>query len=278
VNPETPTPDEPSTTAYVAPAPTEPEGAASDGVEPAAGAPAAGETAGGEPIGGEPDRVDPDGTDETGSEPARGPHWEPVAEPPDPVDRPRYRVLVGLALAIVVALLGVPLAYVWSSVAPWLPAQVSGDELLYADPTGEQRAGAESWFVLLMLGTGIVVALATWYGLRRFRGSVTVAALAIGATAAGWLTWRIGHNIGAGAVIAKERHAHDGQIIMLPPALRVKSPGNVATWHGIPYVGGVLLYMALAAVATYVIAVLVTYNPALNRRRPAALPEAPPEA
>jgi hypothetical protein len=255
VNPETPPPDEPSTTPYA------PSSAPLDG--------------GGwaqihRPV---DEAEDPAELVEPAED--AWPQAYPPPEPPDPVDSPRNRILAGAGVALVVALLGVPLAYLWSSVAPWLPAQVSGNELLYADPTGEQRAGAESWFVLLMLGTGLVVGLAVWYGLRRFRGSVMVAALGIGATAAGWLTWRIGHNIGAGAVLEKERHAHDGQIILLPPALRVKSPGNVASWHGIPYVGGVLLYMALAAVATYVIAVLVTYSPALNRRR---LPPGPPDA
>jgi len=145
--------------------------------------------------------------------------------------------------------------------------------LIYADPEGEQRAGAESWFILLMIGTGIVVALIAWFVLRRFRGSVMLAALAIGGTVGGWLTWRIGHTIGMAGVIAQERHATDGEIINLPPALRIKSPGNIAFWHGIPYIGGVLLYMALAAVITYAVAALITVSPALNRRKEAPTPE-----
>ncbi len=70
-------------------------------------------------------------------------------------------------------------------------------------------------------------------------------------------------------MLAKERHATEGEIINLPPALRIKSTGNIAYWHHMPYIGGVLLYMALAAVITYAIATLITVSPALNRRKPA---------
>lgn len=211
------------------------------------------------------DPLDEPMVDDSAAEPPA--HWVPPIEPFDPVDSWRNRILIGAALAIVVAVLGFPLGWAWSTFAPWLPAQVSGNELLYADPEGEQRAAQESWFILLSLGLGIVLALLVWFGLRRFRGSVMVAALAIGSIATGWIAWWYGHNIGRTAAFAKARTAKDGALIKLPPDLRIKPAGNLGHWHGLPYLGGDLLYVAVGSVAVYVILVGFSSNPFLNRRR-----------
>jgi hypothetical protein len=257
VNTEIPAPDAPEPEPM--PGGVGPFGEAADGEAPF------GEAADGEaPEGAADDAYEPD---PVADDRWIGSRWDVPAEAPDPVDRPRNRVLVGAGVAVVVALLGVPLAWIWSAVAPWLPARLSGGELFYADPEGEQRAGAEGWFILLTIGTGILVALITWFALRRFRGSVMIAALAIGSTAAGWITWRIGHNIGKSAAMDKARHAADGSIIRLPPDLRARTGGNIAYWHHVPYFGGDLLYMAVAAVATYVVIVAFSVSPGLNRRK-----------
>ena len=47
----------------------------------------------------------------------------------------------------------------------------------YADPEGEQRAAQEGWFIVLSIVAGILMAILVFFLLRRFRGSVTAAAL-----------------------------------------------------------------------------------------------------
>jgi len=193
--------------------------------------------------------------------------WVVPTAPADPGEPLKARLLVAAGVAVVVALLGFPLGWLWSSVAPWLPVRVSGNELFYAEPEGEQRAAAEGWFIVLSIGAGIVVALVVWFALRRFRGSLTIAGLAIGSTIAGWLAWRFGHNIGRSTANNLARHAKDGTLLKFPPDLRIKPVGNIGQWHGLPYLGGVLLYFAVAAVATYVLIVGFSSSSSLSLRR-----------
>jgi len=188
----------------------------------------------------------------------------------------RQRWAMGGAVLVVVALLGFPLGWLWSSVAPWIPVQVVGNDLYLADPEGEQIAGAEVWFMLLSFGAGILLAVIAWFALRRYRGGIIAAALAVGGSVTGWLAWRFGHNLGRGHVLAEARHAKNGAFLRFPPNLRIKTTGDVAHWHGIPYVGGDVLFVGIAALAVYLLLVLVSVSPSLGlRRRPAHAGGAP---
>jgi len=186
----------------------------------------------------------------------------------------RVRGLVALATAVVIAALGYPLGWLWSSVAPWLPGVIESDGLFLAQPYGEQRAGAETWFMMLSIGAGILIAIIAWLALRRFRGPLMVVALAVGGVAASWLAWRIGHNIGRGHALDLARHGKIGQIVQVPPDLRIKQSGNIAYWHDLPYISGVLLYLAIAAIFVYVLIAAFTANAGLipGRRNPDAAP------
>jgi hypothetical protein len=179
----------------------------------------------------------------------------------------RTRGLVALAVAAVIAVLGFPLGWLWSSVAPWLPGVVEPDGLFLAQPYGEQRAGAETWYIMLSIGAGIIIAIVAWVALRRFRGPLMVAALAVGGIAASWLAWRFGHNIGRGHAREVAAHGKVGQIVLVPPDLRIKQPGNIAYWHRLPYLSGVLLYLAIAAILVYVLIACFTASPNLVARR-----------
>jgi hypothetical protein len=198
----------------------------------------------------------------------------PVVEPPEPLGA---RIGAAAVLAAVLAGLGFPLGWLWSSVAPWLPVEIMGGVGYYADPDGEQRAGAEGWFIVLSLGLGVVLGVATWFALRRYRGSITLLGLAVGSVLTGWLAYRFGHNIGRGHAYALARHAKDGTIIQFPPELRIKSPGDVARWHGfVPYIGGDVLYVAVAAVVIYVLITALHTSPTLSLRRAPAQPQPVP--
>jgi hypothetical protein len=200
--------------------------------------------------------------------------WEVPAVQPDPSEPVGARLAAAAGLAVVVAALGFPLGWLWSSVAPWLPVEIMGGVGYYADPDGEQRAGAEGWFIVLSLGLGVVLAVATWFLLRRYRGSLTVAGLAVGTMVTGWLAYRFGHNIGRGHAYSVARHASDGTIVQFPPELRIKSPGDVARWHGVvPYLGGDVLYVAVAAIFVYVLIAAMHTEPSLSIRRRGAAPD-----
>jgi hypothetical protein len=176
----------------------------------------------------------------------------------------RSKTLAALAVAIVVAVLGIPLGWIWSAFAPWLPGVIESDGLFLQQPYGEQRAGQETWFILLSIGAGILFAIIAWVALRRFRGPLMVVALAVGGIAAGWIAWRFGHNIGRGHALAEARHGKIGQVVLVPPDLRIKQAGNIGLWHGwLPYLSGVLLYLAIAAIATYLLIASFTANATL---------------
>ena len=196
--------------------------------------------------------------------PTTAPATTMVAEPEPPW---RTRGLVALGVAAVIAVLGFPIGWLWSSVAPWLPGVVEPDGLFLAQPYGEQRAGAETWYIMLSIGAGIIIAIVAWVALRRFRGPLMVAALAVGGIAASWLAWRFGHNIGRGHARTVAAHGKVGQIVLVPPDLRIKQPGNIAYWHGLPYLSGVLLYLAIAAILVYVLIACFTASPNLVARR-----------
>lgn len=169
-----------------------------------------------------------------------------------------------LAVAAVIAVLGLPLGWIWSSFAPWLPGVIQSDGLFLQQPYGEQRAGQETWFILLSIGAGVLCAIIAWVALRRFRGPLMVVGLAVGGIAAGWIAWRFGHNIGRGHALAEARHGKIGQVVLVPPDLRIKQAGNIGLWHGwLPYLSGVLLYFAIAAIITYLLIASFTASPML---------------
>jgi hypothetical protein len=174
---------------------------------------------------------------------------------------------VALGTGLVIAALGFPLGWLWNTIVPRVPGVRQGNELLYADPYGEQRAAQESWFILLSIGAGIVLAILCWNFLRRFRGAAMAIALGLGGTVAGWLMWRFGHTIGLAHARAVEQAAKDGQIVLIPPDLRIKQKGDLAFWHHLPYISGDLLYLGIAALATYLLFAAFAASPSLASRR-----------
>ncbi|MFI2610062.1 hypothetical protein [Kitasatospora sp. NPDC018619] len=123
---------------------------------------------------------------------------------------PEVRVGAGVVLACLVA--GVVVAGLWAWLAPKVPLLVDGDRILYADPEGEQRAGADAVFVLIGLGAGLVTALGAFLVTRRRGGGIAVA---LGLTVGGLLgsigAWRIGRWLGpSGDLIGEARRVGNG--------------------------------------------------------------------
>ncbi|MFD4654384.1 hypothetical protein ACFWP2_02015 [Kitasatospora sp. NPDC058444] len=123
---------------------------------------------------------------------------------------PEARVGAGVVVACLVA--GLVAAGLWAWLAPKVPLVVDGDRILYADPEGEQRAGADAVFVLIGLGAGILTALGAFLATRRRGGGIAVA---LGLTVGGLLgsigAWRIGRRLGPGNdLIAEARRVGNG--------------------------------------------------------------------
>lgn len=177
------------------------------------------------------------------------------------LERPRRGKLwagpvVGFGLAVVVAALGLPLGALWSAIAPHIPATMTDQGPIYADPEGEQPVGGEGTYVFLTLGAGLVLAILAWVLLRRYRGVAVLLGLAVGGVGAGALAWWFGHRIG-------QTTAPVGTTF--PAAVRLRV-AHLGLWHHwLPYARGDVLFLALAAVLMYVLLAGFSAYPSLRR-------------
>jgi hypothetical protein len=164
--------------------------------------------------------------------------------------------VVGLILAVAVAALGIPLGALWSAIAPHIPATMTDQGPIYADPEGEQPVGGEGTYVFLTLGAGIVLAILAWIVLRRYRGVAVLLGLALGGVGAGVVTWLFGHAIG-------RTSAPIGTTF--PAAVRLRV-AHLGLWHHwLPYARGDVLFLALAAVLMYILLAGFSAYPSLRR-------------
>jgi hypothetical protein len=185
----------------------------------------------------------------------------PPAAPPGPSLR-RELLVAAVAAAAVVAV-GFPLGALWAAVAPRAAAVVIQDPSgvrQAADPHPELEAfiGAESWYVLLTAGTGMLVALGVWLLLRRYRGVPVLLGLGLGGVGAGALTLWFGHRFGLGAA----RQTPIGGHFTAPVNLQA---GGIGLWHGwIPYAQGDVLFLAITALLVYLLLAGFSSNPSLR--------------
>ncbi|RKT18447.1 hypothetical protein BX285_2870 [Streptomyces sp. 1114.5] len=123
---------------------------------------------------------------------------------------PEVRLGAGVVLACL--LVGLVMAGLWAWLAPKVPLVVDGDRILYVDPEGEQRAGADAVFVLIGLGAGILTALGAFLVTRRRGGGIAVAlGLAVGGLLGSMGAWRIGRWLGpSNDLIGEARRVGNG--------------------------------------------------------------------
>ncbi|MFD9127731.1 hypothetical protein [Kitasatospora sp. NPDC059571] len=183
-----------------------------------------------------------------GAEPAAA--HDPFAPPPLPdlPKRPKAPLLpelrVGALTAVGGALLGVVLGLLWLWLAPQVGLIVKGDQLLYADPEGEQRAGADSVFALLAFGAGLFSALAAFLLTRRRGGGIAVAAgLAVGGVAGSLIGWQLGVRLGPTSdLVGRARQLGEGGRFSAP--LELGAHGALLVW---PITAMVVLLVLSAA-------------------------------
>src|SRR5690606_7522958 len=124
---------------------------------------------------------------------------------------------VWAALAVAVAVLGVPLGLLWAALAPDVPVQVTDQGLFYADPQPEQPVAGDGWFVLLSVPFGALVAIGAWAVAPRRRGPYALAAVTVGAVAAGLVAWWWGRHVGLSGYEAALADAPAGTVLSRPP-------------------------------------------------------------
>ncbi|WP_432977088.1 hypothetical protein [Dactylosporangium sp. CA-233914] len=157
--------------------------------------------------------------------------------------------LFALVVAVVVAGLGAPFGLLWSKLAPHVELVQTqyGPYPIEGEPEGYWAD--DGWFILMAIGMGIIVALAAWLLLRRYRGPIMLAGLVIGSAAASVLGAWLGNKIGWAHYLDLAEHAPVNTHIFRPVKLRT---GVSSLLFGfIPWVRGTMLVQALAAAAVY---------------------------
>ncbi|MFI5915010.1 hypothetical protein [Dactylosporangium sp. NPDC051541] len=174
-------------------------------------------------------------------------------EPPEaarPARVPIVReVLFALLAAVVIAGLGAPFGLLWSKLAPHVELVQTQYGPYPIDPEPEGYWADDGWFILMSIGMGIVVAVAAWFLLRRYRGPILLVALVLGSTGAAVLGSWLGNKLGWDHYLDLAEHAPEGTHIFRPVKLRT---GEASLWLGfIPWVRGTMLVQGIAAAAVY---------------------------
>lgn len=158
-------------------------------------------------------------------------------------------LLPAISVASTAALVGLPLAWIWSRIAPAIPGVLgaSGQPVPLPSPYGYHRFDDLAIFMLLGLAAGIVTGVAMWL-LRERRGPVVLLAGVLGAFVAAWLAMHIGVSFAVGHyALASAPKA--GQVFNIAPRLEtgwgvIVQPfgtalayGVLAAWNSRPDLG-----------------------------------------
>ncbi len=209
----------------------------------------------------------------SGTDPSPDPYASPAAVgrayiPAPPFPRSEWAVgireiFAALGVALVLALAGFPLAWLWASVAPHVPVQMTSDGAILSQPEQEQMIAGEGTYVFITVGAGLLVAALAWALLRRYRGYPMALGLGVGGVVGGSITAWFGHQIGLAHFRDLLAHAPVGTNFLAPVNLRVAQLG---WWHGLPYARGDALTMAITALVVYLL--LATFSAYASLREP----------
>ncbi|PRX48547.1 uncharacterized protein DUF2567 [Prauserella shujinwangii] len=175
-----------------------------------------------------------------------GTAWARVfaVEPPRPKVVVKADLLPALTVLSMVGLLGIPIGWIWSMLAPPQRMRVvSADR----DPVPLQL---ESWhrfddlaiFLLLGFGAGLLAGIAVWL-LRERRGPVILLAAITGSVFAAWLGMRMGIAFAGGRytitdapaigdVVVKGPVLESGWALLAQPLGTALAYGTLAAWNG----------------------------------------------
>lgn len=177
-----------------------------------------------------------------------GAAWPPLAPGRRPSPVTWRDAAVALAVTLVVAALGAPLALLWAAIGPHAEiVMVEGGPTL-DDFNTEAYVGGDVTFGVIAVGMGIVAGAGAW-ALRRWRGPAIVVALALGGIAGAWITWKLGHRIGLSEYRDRLQTPEPGDRFEQPMKLRAE---------------GLLFLEATVAVIVYVVNAAWSHRPDLG--------------
>ncbi|GAB7037838.1 hypothetical protein JCM9533A_16880 [Catenuloplanes niger JCM 9533] len=158
-------------------------------------------------------------------------------------------IVASVVAALVVAALGIPLGLLWAVLAPDVPVVQGENGPLLTSAQPEQFVAADGWFTFLGIAFGILITVAAWFVLRRYRGAIVLAAVTLGTIGAALLASWAGSKIGLSEYERLKATAAIGERFTKPAELRA---GEVHLFLGfLPGIRGDLLAGPLAAAATY---------------------------
>ena len=142
----------------------------------------------------------------------------------------QFRALLAtLTIAVGGALLGLVGGLVWSAAAPQAVFQVQSPGVAYVvNPETTAFIAADGWFSLIAVAGGVIIGLAAYlFGVRRYGPLPTAGALA-GATAASFLAWWSGSNLGLASFRHQLGSSKTGALLRQPVDLGAH--GALAFW------------------------------------------------
>ncbi|HEY0637484.1 MAG TPA: DUF2567 domain-containing protein [Pseudonocardiaceae bacterium] len=160
-------------------------------------------------------------------------------------------LLGAVSVLSLVSLLGLPLAWVWSRLAPPQRSLVQeGGALAALPPESQHRFDDLAIFLLLGLAAGVLCGVGVWM-LRQRRGPLALLGLTAGSLVAAWLAMRTGVSFADGRFAEAVRVAAPGSVVAVAPRLES---------------GWVVVAQPLAAALTYGVAAAVNGLDDLGRR------------
>jgi hypothetical protein len=219
-----------------------------------------------------PNAVSPNGENGYAAPP---PDWVPVVGEPEVRTTPRdWLIEVAAALAVVVVLtgLGAGLAYVWAAISPRTVLEMTAEGAVYTEPHPEGYVAGESVYLLMTAGLGILAPVAVWLLVRRRRGPILLAGLAVGSVAGATLMAWLGQRIDLDEYRRLLTSAPVGSRFEIP----VKVYSAVIDLAGFRIQGAVLV-QAMIAVAIYTFLAGFYPTPSLRPER-ATVHWVPPDA
>jgi hypothetical protein len=135
---------------------------------------------------------------------------------------------IGVAAALVIAVLGVPAGLLWTTVAPRTTYVIAGGKALLGDPESQTLIAADGWFALLTAAAGLLCGVVAYVIAGRLGELGLLGALGVGGTAAGLIAWWAGSLVGRSSFQHEVRTAHDGTAAK--GALGLHAAGVVIAW------------------------------------------------
>lgn len=180
--------------------------------------------------------------------------WSTPAAPEDPDPRPRSLVelikvlLDDIRACVVIAVLGVVLAFavgaVWRWVSPPVLGVYSQHNAYYAAPESKTFIARDGWFALFACIAAVLLGMFAFLRYRRSGSAGAAVGLAFGGFGASYLASWFGAYVGPGHGSASRVVAHlaDGSVFDLP--LKVRATGVIWLWPAVA-VGLFFLLMLL---------------------------------